>query len=94
MLIHHPAIKSIHTREDFTLQGRLYKTLVVETDIPLPKKWNYADTSLEFAELINYLSSIKNKKLCDFSKLEIKPYRPSMTSHQTPSDTIDQKKSA
>ncbi len=79
MLLNHPAIKRAHVRDDFSLWGRPYKTLVVETDIPIPKLRTYADTTREFENLVEYIASVKKKKLQHVQKLEIKPYKENNT---------------
>tara|TARA_Y100001001_G_C7749237_1_gene217308 strand:- start:19 stop:258 length:240 start_codon:yes stop_codon:yes gene_type:complete len=57
------------------MRGMKDQTLVVETDLSLPRSRTYADTSREFENLVDYLTSIADSEFNEFSKLEIKSYK-------------------
>lgn len=75
-MLSHPNIKRAHLREDIGQRGITDQTLVVETDLSLPRSRTYADTSREFENLVDYLTTVADSEFTEFSKLEIKPYKP------------------
>ena len=74
MLIHHPHIQKSHIRDGHDFRGRPTQTLIVETDLKLPKKKTYADTSADFEDLVDYLAHLTSSNSTKYTNLEIRPY--------------------
>ncbi len=74
MLIHHPHIQKSHIRDGRDFRGRPTHTLIVETDLQLPKKKTYADTSADFEDLVDYLAHLTANHSTQYTNLEIRPY--------------------
>ena len=75
MLINHPSIQRIRFRENNSSSKFGDTTLIIETDISLPRSHDLADYSDEFAELIDTISRQVDRTPVKFSSLEIRPYR-------------------
>jgi hypothetical protein len=74
MLVNHPSIKGVHVREDISALGRRNNTLVVETDLKIPKQGHYGEASSEFERLIDYLAHLSESGFAGFDRVEIRPY--------------------
>ncbi|MAS86693.1 MAG: hypothetical protein CMH30_01740 [Micavibrio sp.] len=74
MLVNHPAIKCVHVREDISALGKRHNTLVVETDLKIPKQGHYGEASSEFERLIDYLAHLSESGFAGFDRVEIRPY--------------------
>lgn len=75
MLINHPSIQRIRFRENYASGKFGDTTLIIETDLPLPRSKQVSDYSDEFADLISTISKQVKRSPFKFSELEIRPYR-------------------
>lgn len=76
MLLSHPNIQRVRLHERTRRNGENENTLIVETNLKLPKPGISAHCS-DFNALIEYLTSLSQSEFSDFNRLEIREFKDS-----------------